>query len=184
MRKQKRAEKGKRNADRHQKKRPLEPTPQPVNKRQKKEAPVEKKLDQKEKPDPKKSTEKSSAEAMKRLSKSNPSLYKLLQSDQLIDEQPGSMDDDFAEDDRDIAYWEKKLGLDKKKNKKLGKDFEDDGLLDVLGTIDGDGHESDDDQAYLRKKRQQQAEKRKHQAMEDKAEEVSLRADWHWKLVD
>ncbi|KAI8351227.1 hypothetical protein EDC96DRAFT_518954, partial [Choanephora cucurbitarum] len=172
MRKQKRAEKGKRNADRHQKKRPLEPTPQPVNKRPKKEAPVEKKLDQKEKPDPKKSTEKSSAEAMKRLSKSNPGLYKLLQSDQLIDEQPGSMDDDFAEDDRDIAYWEKKLGLDKKKNKKLGKDFEDDGLLDVLGTIDGDGHESDDDQAYLRKKRQQQAEKRKHQAMEDKAEEA------------
>lgn len=169
LRKQKRADKGKRNAERHQKKRPApEPTPQ-VAKRQKTvvEAPVKKVV---EEPTKKKTKEKSSAEAMQRLSKSNPGLYKLLKSDNLIEGDDGQNDDDFADDDRDIAYWEKKLGLNKKKNKTLGKEFEEDGLLDVLGGIEGE--EGDDDQEYLRKKRLRQNEKKKMADMESKAEEA------------
>lgn len=169
LRKQKRADKGKRNAERHQKKRPAPETTPQVAKRQKTvvEAPVKKVV---EEPTKKKTKEKSSAEAMQRLSKSNPGLYKLLKSDNLIEGDDGQNDDDFADDDRDIAYWEKKLGLNKKKNKTLGKEFEEDGLLDVLGGIEGE--EGDDDQEYLRKKRLRQNEKKKMADMESKAEEA------------
>jgi nucleolar MIF4G domain-containing protein 1 len=172
LRKQKRQEKGKRNAQHHMK-RSFEPEKQqPSNKRQK---------SNQVKPEPKKpqvkKPEKALAkkgmndkEAMERLSKSNPGLFKLLESDKLVSEQ------DFADDDRDIAYWEKKLGMNKKKSKKLGKDFEEDGLLDVLGNI-GDvkeqaGDDNDDDQAYLKKKRQSAMENKKQANMENKAEEV------------
>lgn len=182
MRKQKRAEKGKRKQISHQKKRPMEQTNTKVdNKRQKtetkpsaeKKQTVEKKQPVEKKPVVEKK-EKSSAEAMKRLSKSNPGLYKLLQSDNLL-EGGAVNDDDFAEDDRDIAYWEKKLGLNKKKSKKLGKDFEEDGLLDVLGNLGGeneDGDEDDDDMEYLRKKRQRQSDKKKSDSLEEDAEKV------------
>lgn len=167
LRKQKRVDKGKRNAERHQKKRPA-PAPTQPAKRQKVEEPV------KVEPPKKKAAtkEKSSAEAMQRLSKSNPGLYKLLKSDNLIESagDDKSYDDDFADDDRDIAYWEKKLGLNKKKSKNLGKEFEEDGLLDVLGGIEGE--DGDDDQEYLRKKRARQAEKKKNAVMEEKAEEA------------
>jgi nucleolar MIF4G domain-containing protein 1 len=109
---------------------------------------------------------------MKRLSKTNPGLYKLLKSDNLIQAEDGQAvnNDDFADDDRDIAYWEKKLGLNKKKTKTLGKEFEEDGLLDILGNIEGE--ENDDDQEYLRKKRQRQAEQKKKSNKEEKAEEA------------
>ncbi|KAI9483724.1 MAG: hypothetical protein EXX96DRAFT_152735 [Benjaminiella poitrasii] len=158
LRKQKRADKGKRMAQYKQKKRQFEePTlnSKPSNKRQKTEQSTTAKAKQTEKktiPSAKKT--KSSAEAMERLSKTNPGLYKLLQSDNLVDGGSGqSTADDFAEDERDIAYWEKKLGLNKKKDKKLGKEFEEDGLLDILGNIEGE--ENDDEFEYSRKKREQ-----------------------------
>jgi nucleolar MIF4G domain-containing protein 1 len=174
LRKQKRAEKGKRNAERHQKKRPVEESEVKSNKRQKTE-PANKKKETKETtvtPPAKESVskQKSSAEAMQRLSKSNPGLYKLLQSDNLVEGKQVD-NDEFADDDRDIAYWEKKLGLNKKKDKKLGKEFEEDGLLDVLGGIEGE--EAVDDQEYLRNKRLRQADQKKKANMEEKAEEVN-----------
>lgn len=115
--------------------------------------------------------EKTTAEAMKRLSKSNPGLYKLLKADNLVESAEGETDSqEFEDDDRDIAYWEKKLGLNKKKTKALGKEFEEDGLLELLGGIEGE--EGDDDQEYLRKKRQRQVQKKKGLEMEGKAEEA------------
>jgi nucleolar MIF4G domain-containing protein 1 len=176
LRKQKRVEKGKRNAERHQKKRPVEESSAKNSKRQKTEpsaAPPVKKKDAKITEVPVKnsmSKQKSSTEAMQRLSKSNPGLYKLLQSDNLVEGKQVESDD-FADDDRDIAYWEKKLGLNKKKDKKLGKEFEEDGLLDILGGIEGE--EADDDQEYLRKKRQRRADQKKKVDMEERAEEVN-----------
>lgn len=178
-------EKGKRNAERHQRKRPIE---EPVkatnqsNKRQKtiatetqiQKQPQTKSNKKSEKPDTTKKT-KSSAEAMKRLEKSNPGLYKMLQSDNLIQNESGKAiadNGDFEQDDRDIAYWEKKLGLNKKKDKALGKEFEEDGLLEVLGSIEGEEGENDDDLEYLRKKRQRQNDKKKKANMEEKAEEA------------
>lgn len=118
---------------------------------------------------------KSTAEAMKRLEKANPGLYKMLQSDNLIQTDSGKVvvdNGDFEQDDRDIAYWEKKLGLNKKKNKTLGKEFEEDGLLEVLGGIEGEGSENDDDLEYLRKKRQRQSDLKKKSLMEEKAEKA------------
>lgn len=184
LRKQKKVEKGKRNAERHQRKRPIE---EPVkvnshnNKRQKTtttEAQIKKQLqtnnNKAEKPVAVKKT-KSSAEAMKRLEKSNPGLYKMLQSDNLIHSETGKVivdNGDFEQDDRDIAYWEKKLGLNKKKDKSLGKEFEEDGLLEVLGNIEGEDGENDDDLEYLRKKRQRQNDQKNKTAMEEKAEEA------------
>jgi nucleolar MIF4G domain-containing protein 1 len=172
LRKQKRQEKGKRNAQHHMK-RSFEPEKQqPSNKRQKpnqvKPEPKKPQVKKPEKAPAKKGM--NDKEAMERLSKSNPGLFQLLESDKLVSEQ------DFADDDRDIAYWEKKLGMNKKKSKKLGKDFEEDGLLDVLGNI-GDvkeqaGDNNDDDQTYLKKKRQSAMEKKKQTNMESKAEEV------------
>lgn len=162
-------EKGKRNAQRHQK-RPAPEQHASPSKRQKVQEPIKpvKKVELPKKEAPK---GKSSAEAMQRLSKSNPGLYKLLKADNLIE---GAGDDknsdEFADDDRDIAYWEKKLGMNKKKVKTLGKEFEEDGLLEILGGIEGE--EGDDDQEYLRKKRQRNAEKRRLNEMEGKAEEA------------
>lgn len=61
----------------------------------------------------------------------------------------------FEDDDRDIAYWEKKLGMDKKKTKGYGKAFEEDGLLDLLDGLDADGSDEDEsNESYLRRKRQ------------------------------
>ncbi|KAL9538476.1 hypothetical protein MBANPS3_010900 [Mucor bainieri] len=191
LRKQKKVDKGKRNAERHQRKRPME---EPVktndhnNKRQKttmtetqtKKQPQaknnnnNKNNNKTEKPVAPKKT-KSSAEAMKRLEKSNPGLYKMLQSDNLIHSETGKVivdNGDFEQDDRDIAYWEKKLGLNKKKDKSLGKEFEEDGLLEVLGNIEGEDGENDDDLEYLRKKRQRQNDQKNKAAMEEKAEEA------------
>lgn len=185
LRKQKKVDKGKRNAERHQRKRPIE---EPVkannhhNKRQKnttteaqiKKQPQTQGSNKVEKPVAAKKT-KSSAEAMKRLEKSNPGLYKMLQSDNLIHNETGKVivdNGDFEQDDRDIAYWEKKLGLNKKKDKSLGKDFEEDGLLEVLGNIEGEEGENDDDLEYLRKKRQRQNDQKKKTVMEEKAEET------------
>ncbi|GAN08931.1 mif4g ma4 domain-containing protein [Mucor ambiguus] len=185
LRKQKKVEKGKRNAERHQRKRPLE---EPVkannhnNKRQKttttetqiKKQPQTKDNTKVDKPIAAKKT-KSSAEAMKRLEKSNPGLYKMLQSDNLIHNETGKViadNGDFEQDDRDIAYWEKKLGLNKKKDKSLGKEFEEDGLLEVLGNIEGEEGENDDDLEYLRKKRQRQNDEKNKILMEEKAEEA------------
>lgn len=178
-------EKGKRNAERHQRKRPIEEPVKATNqshKRQKtlatetqiQKQPQTKSNKQSEKPDATKKT-KSSAEAMKRLEKSNPGLYKMLQSDNLIQNESGKViadNGDFEQDDRDIAYWEKKLGLNKKKDKALGKEFEEDGLLEVLGSIEGEEGENDDDLEYLRKKRQRQNNEKKKANMEEKAEEA------------
>ncbi|CAO0803354.1 unnamed protein product [Mucor circinelloides] len=185
LRKQKKVEKGKRNAERHQRKRPIEEPVKATNqshKRQKtlatetqiQKQPQTKSNKQSEKPDATKKT-KSSAEAMKRLEKSNPGLYKMLQSDNLIQNESGKViadNGDFEQDDRDIAYWEKKLGLNKKKDKALGKEFEEDGLLEVLGSIEGEEGENDDDLEYLRKKRQRQNNEKKKANMEEKAEEA------------
>jgi nucleolar MIF4G domain-containing protein 1 len=186
LRKQKKVDKGKRNAERHQKKRPINEEAVKANnnnnKRQKTESSTQTK---KQQPKQKEIVEKapaatnrktkSSAEAMKRLEKSNPGLYKMLQSDNLIQTESGKVvvdDGDFEQDDRDIAYWEKKLGLNKKKDKSLGKEFEEDGLLEVLGEIEGEEGENDDDLEYLRKKRQRKTDQKKKNSMEEKAEEV------------
>ncbi|KAI8993342.1 hypothetical protein BDB01DRAFT_847232 [Pilobolus umbonatus] len=159
LRKQKRAEKGQRRNQSQQKKRHMTEEPVIPNKKQRQE---DKKVEKVEK------VEKKSApttnDAMKRLSKSNPSLYKILEADKLVKGNTETM----TEDDRDIAYWESKLGLDKKKNKKLGKEFEQDGLLDILGNIEGS--DQDDDLEYLRKKRERKAKETKTEKMENKAE--------------
>ncbi|KAI8979497.1 hypothetical protein BDF20DRAFT_835509 [Mycotypha africana] len=199
LRKQKRQEKGKRNASYHQRKRPFEDNRNQNNdrnKRQKKEATTtttaaaaattqsnkqsdtHNKKQKKELIKKNSKKEKSSAEAMNRLSKTNPGLYQLLKSDNLLENSTHSGqdvvdDEDFANDDREIAYFEKKLGLNKKKTKKLGKDFEDDGLLDVLGNIAGDDAEGEsavDDEEYLRNKRQKALEKQNASKMEKQAE--------------
>lgn len=171
MRKQKKLDKGKRNAQHHQK-RPAPEQHVTPNKCQKVQEPVKAPIKKIEPPKKETPKGKSSAEAMQRLSKSNPGLYKLLKADNLI--QGGNDEDDvndeFADDDRDIAYWEKKLGMNKKKVKTLGKEFEEDGLLEVLGGIEGE--EGDDDQEYLRKKRQRRAEQKRLNEMEGKAEEA------------
>lgn len=179
-------DKGKRNAERHQKKRPINEEAVKANnnnnKRQKtepstqikKQQPKQKEIIEKVPATANKKT-KSSAEAMKRLEKSNPGLYKMLQSDNLIQTESGKAivdNGDFEQDDRDIAYWEKKLGLNKKKDKSLGKEFEEDGLLEVLGGIEGEEGENDDDAEYLRKKRQRKIAEKKNNSMEEKAEEA------------
>ncbi|KAI8639720.1 hypothetical protein BD408DRAFT_391902 [Parasitella parasitica] len=183
LRKQKKLDKGKRSAERHQRKRPIEEPAKSNhnNKRQKTtETSGQTKMqltnnnsEKVETPIAKKT--KSSAEAMQRLEKSNPGLYKILQSDNLIQNAAGNAivdNGDFEQDDRDIAYWEKKLGLNKKKDKSLGKEFREDGLLEVLGDIEGEEGENDDDLEYLRKKRQRQNAQKKKVEMEEKAEEA------------
>lgn len=93
-------------------------------------------------------------EALKRLSKSNPQLYSLLREEDLVNGEATS-NTRFEDDDRDIAYWEKKLGMDKKKTKGYGKAFEEDGLLDLLDGLDADGSDEDEsNESYLRRKRQ------------------------------
>ncbi|CEP19856.1 hypothetical protein [Parasitella parasitica] len=184
LRKQKKLDKGKRNAERHQRKRPTEDLTKlnQSNKRQKTaehpgQAEQQLRINNnnkiKESSTVKKT--KSSAEAMQRLQKSNPGLYKKLQSDNLIQNEDGNAivdNGNFEQDDRDIAYWEKKLGLDKKKDKALGKEFEEDGLLEVLGDIEGEAVVNDDGLEYLRKKRQRQNAQKKKLEMEKEAEEA------------
>lgn len=109
-----------------------------------------------------------SEEAEKRLSKKNPALYKMLAADNLVGKNSAT-DEDFEEDDKEIAYWEKKLGLNKKKKKKLGKEFEDDGLLDVLGNADNANNEMDDIE-YLKQKRTKQAQLKEQKGLEENAE--------------
>ncbi|KAG1463225.1 hypothetical protein G6F55_002515 [Rhizopus delemar] len=169
LRKQKRAEKGKRKAERHQNKKrslPAEQSVQP-NKRQKKVSFAEPEKHKKE--ETVKRSSGSEEEAMKRLSKKNPELYKLLVSDNLVSGGDKMIDEDLAEDDREIAYWEKKLGMDKKK-KKLGKEFEEDGLMDILGKMDTETNEVDDLE-YLKEKRLKQAQL-KQKSMEKEAEKT------------
>lgn len=169
LRKQKRAEKGKRKAERHQTKKRSHPAEQPVqpNKRQKKVSFTEPEKHKKE--EIVKRSSGSEEEAMKRLSKKNPELYKLLVSDNLVSGGDKMIDEDLAEDDREIAYWEKKLGMDKKK-KKLGKEFEEDGLMDILGKMDTETNEVDDLE-YLKEKRLKQAQL-KQKSMEKEAEKT------------
>ncbi|CAO3686703.1 unnamed protein product [Rhizopus stolonifer] len=176
LRKQKRVDKGKKKAEKYQtKKRPLpveQTTPvqaaQP-NKRQKKVSFAEPENLQAEEEPVKQPTVKGNEEAVRRLSKKNPGLYKLLASDNLLGS--GGIDADLAADDKEIAYWEKKLGLDKKKNKKLGKEFEDDGLMDILGKMETENEEVDD-LDYLKQKRSKQAKIKEKKSMEDNAEKA------------
>lgn len=113
-------------------------------------------------------SKKDEAAALQRLSKRNPRLYAALESDNLLGNTTNSA---FADDDRDIAYWEKKLGV-KSGGKNVNKELEADGLLDLLDGLGGgaalkeDGEDDTmDDQEYLRQKRNAR-----------KAESVSLRA--------
>lgn len=93
-------------------------------------------------------------EALKRLSKSNPQLYSLLKEEDLVNGESTS-DTRFEDDDRDIAYWEKKLGMDKKKTKGYGKAFEEDGLLDLLDGLDTNADDQNEsNESYLQRKRQ------------------------------
>ena len=122
------------------------------------------------------------ASKLKRLSKSNPQLASLLEADDLVN---NSKDNSFVDDDRDIAYWEKKLGVNKKKSGSgLKKALEDDGLLDLLGGLGGAGGDNDDeeemdDQEYLRQKRQ----KKKIQDMEANGEKVKRNIPFWMRLL-
>lgn len=92
----------------------------------------------------------------------------MLAADNLVGKN-STADEDFEEDDKEIAYWEKKLGLNKKKKKKLGKEFEDDGLLDVLGNANNANNEVDDIE-YLKQKRTKQAQLKEQKGLEENAE--------------
>ncbi|KAI9010934.1 hypothetical protein CLU79DRAFT_839498 [Phycomyces nitens] len=182
LRKQKRQEKGKRKAEHYQaikhQHQAQNKADDPPAKRQKID---QAKLDKNVKPAPKpiKSILKKAPKiidekkALEKLSKTNPQLYALLDSENLLDNVDSSeKKGDFADDDRDIAYWEKKLKLGK--NKSLGKAFEDDGLLDILG---GGNEESaqvfeDDDKEYLRQKRAKAKHAQKVSKLEEEAEEA------------
>jgi nucleolar MIF4G domain-containing protein 1 len=130
-----------------------------------------------QKPAVKVTTPTNNDQALKKLAKTNPHLYSLLSTDELVDGRTN--DDAFAEDDQYIAYWEKKLKMTK--NKKFGKAFEDDGLLDVLGNLATGGDAGDSAAAapqdgldYLRQKRlAKKNELLKVQKQEQEAEEVS-----------
>lgn len=140
LRKQKRLEKRKRNAAYHSG-RPVES----AAKRQKTQGVAEekKKKQQQQPKDSGKANEKKQEKqksksnefksALERMSKSNPNVYSLLQSDNLVSSTEGNTSKrDFDEDDREIAYWEKKLGINKKKKTNINKALEADGLLDLL----------------------------------------------------
>ncbi|KAL0086326.1 hypothetical protein J3Q64DRAFT_1848419 [Phycomyces blakesleeanus] len=186
LRKQKRQEKGKRKAEhyqavkqqQHQHQQQQSKDDDPPAKRQKTE---QTKPTQKVKatPQPVKSILKKAPKiidekkALEKLSKTNPQLYALLDSDNLLDNVDSSdKKGDFADDDRDIAYWEKKLKLGK--NKSLGKAFQDDGLLDILGEGDGEENQAfeDDDKEYLRQKRAKAKQAQKISKLEEEAEEA------------
>ncbi|KAI7871328.1 hypothetical protein BDF14DRAFT_1954856 [Spinellus fusiger] len=106
--------------------------------------------------------------AIEKLSVSNPHLYSLLASEQLLTTDTEAKGD-FEEDDRAIAYWEKKLKMGK--NKKLGKAFEEDGLLDLLGE-EGDVliEEEDVDKKYLMQKRAKANQAKKSAQLEEQTE--------------
>lgn len=129
LRKAKRQAKGKRKAG--QQNSAAEPAP----KRQKREEEKKKK----EKAD--------DNDALERFAKANPVLA--AGSSVVV----GTSKEDFEKDDREIAYWEKKLGINKKKNNKAGlnKALEQDGLLELWEGLDG--FDDDDGQEYLRQKR-------------------------------
>ncbi|KAI8394084.1 uncharacterized protein BYT42DRAFT_508027 [Radiomyces spectabilis] len=172
LRKQKRADKGKRKLA-HQQLAHMTPqqrqqAAEPPRKKQKtivQPGVVPKKVAEKAPPSKK---AKSSEEALKQFSKSNPHLYSLLEQDDLV--QGSNSKTAFAQDDKEIAYWEKKLGLNKK-NGKLGKAFEEDGLLDILGGSLSDDHEMDD-QEYLRQKRQKKLAERSEAKLAEAAEQT------------
>ncbi|KAG2226926.1 hypothetical protein INT45_010205 [Circinella minor] len=143
-----------------------------VTKGKKNQSSVEKSTKEKQPPPTKKSVDDDTdASKLKRLSKSNPQLASLLEADNLIN---NSKETNFADDDRDIAYWEKKLGVNNKKSGSgLKKALEDDGLFDLLGGLGDEMNKDDnddemDDQEYLRQKR----EKKKIQDMETKGEKA------------
>ncbi|CAO3639444.1 unnamed protein product [Cunninghamella echinulata] len=124
---------------------------------------------------------KTNQQALDQLARTNPHLYSLLDADNLIEEKSDDTlhQDAFEKDDRDIAYWEKKLGMDKQKNKKYGKAFAEDGLLDILGDLGSNGdnetHSStmdDDDMEYLRQKRLKRKQNQQQKIMEQDAEDA------------
>ncbi|KAI9277837.1 hypothetical protein BY458DRAFT_504185 [Sporodiniella umbellata] len=172
QRKQKRAEKGKKKAERHQPKKRSQPTQLSEHAMQ----PSKKHKVTLEAPEPKKEpakklTAKDNQEAIQRLSRKNPGLYQLLDSDNLLGNSSTAADRDLVEDDKEIAYWEKKLGMDKKKNKKLGKEFEEDGLIDILGEIEA-GSDETDDFDYLKEKRAKQAKMKQNKSLQETAEKT------------
>ncbi|KAI9301318.1 hypothetical protein BJ944DRAFT_243383 [Cunninghamella echinulata] len=123
---------------------------------------------------------KTSQQALDQLARTNPHLYSLLDADNLIEgKSDDALDQDaFEKDDRDIAYWEKKLGMDKQKNKKYGKAFAEDGLLDILGDIGSNDNDEthsstmdDDDMEYLRQKRLKRKQTQQQMQMEQDAED-------------
>ncbi|KAI9323169.1 hypothetical protein BX666DRAFT_1883980 [Dichotomocladium elegans] len=210
LRKQKRQEKGKRKAQHHAQlmeaarkrqkiheeaksknvqQKPSKKPSQPVNSERKGKAAVATKsaeLTRQKTPKQSDRTPKNDKEALDRLSRSNPHLFSLLEQDNLVSDTGKNK---FEEDDRDIAYWEKKLGMNKKKKAGYDKAFAEDGLLDLLDGLDGDHAGSDeqsgpeeDDSAYLKKKRQ--LAKTKEMAAEAEAEKVGSRHnDRKWLLI-
>ncbi|KAF7720685.1 suppressor of glycerol defect [Apophysomyces ossiformis] len=180
-RKQKRIDKGKRKAAHHQQR--TQPVTEPPSKRQKKNneasstkhtskneqpklAATEEKQEQKKVKTTK--TTPSNEDNVKKLAKSNPHFYSLLESDNLLGQ---SLKDEFEQDDREIAYWEKKLGIGKKKG--LGKAFEEDGLMELLGSLGGaEEQDAEDDESYLRQKRRKAKEAQRAAKMDHDAEEA------------
>ncbi|KAI8335059.1 hypothetical protein BC941DRAFT_431140 [Chlamydoabsidia padenii] len=162
LRKQKRSEKGQRRQEYQQhvhakihqtNKRKQQPQPVVAEKRQKVTTPPPKNTD--------------NTQALQKLAKTNPNLYSLLSNDELSGGSK-TTDDAFAEDDQYIAYWEKKLKMNK--TKKFGKAFEDDGLLDVLGDLASTNTEQGsemDDMEYLLQKRLAKKKQDAENAMDD-----------------
>ncbi|KAG0191281.1 suppressor of glycerol defect [Apophysomyces sp. BC1034] len=172
-RKQKRLDKGKRKAAHHlQKRQPVEP---PAKRQKKTESAAtetlkkneQKKLEAPKKAVPEQKKKKSTEDSVKKLAKSNPHLYSLLESDNLVGD---SSKAEFEQDDKEIAYWEKKLGVSKKKG--LGKSFEEDGLMELLGGLGGSEDEVDDDETYLREKRRKAKAAQRTEKLNNEAEEA------------
>ncbi|RUS18583.1 hypothetical protein BC937DRAFT_88599 [Endogone sp. FLAS-F59071] len=98
------------------------------------------------KPSPKKTTTSTqdsdvSARALEKLSVSNPKFFSLLQASNLVSSNATAASlssKAFEDDDRDIENWEKKLGM-KKKSKRFGKTWEEEGLADLLEGLDDSG---------------------------------------------
>ncbi|CAO3615188.1 unnamed protein product [Cunninghamella blakesleeana] len=139
----------------------------------------------------KKKKTKTNQQALDQLAQTNPNLYSLLDDNNLLNNENSSNnnnDDDektnqdaFDRDDQFIAYWEKKLGMNKKNSSnKFGKAFADDGLLDVLGNLaSSDNKDSnatsamdEDDMEYLRQKRLKRKQESQQKKMEQNAEDV------------
>lgn len=80
-----------------------------------------------------------SARALEKLSVSNPKFFSLLQASNLVSSNATAASlssKAFEDDDRDIENWEKKLGMKRKKGKRLGKTWEEEGLADLLEGLD------------------------------------------------